>query len=363
MNTVYIGSDIYKNKAFGNNHPLSYARQASVLEICKCLGWINDNNFITSPKADIDTLLQFHDKDYVMALKKADSAGRVDKKIREKYGFGTMENPLFRGVFARAATTVGGSVEAARQALTGRIAFHPAGGTHHGMKDRAHGFCYFNDPVFAILTMLNKGLSRIAYIDIDAHHGDGVEQAFLNDGRVFTASIHEENRWPYTGKIDEQGKTMLNIAVPKGLNDSEFELLFKQLILAKIKELDTQAIVVTCGTDALLHDPLSKMALSQNALWQAVMDLVDLNLPIVVLGGGGYNPWTTVRTWVGLWGLLSGQKLPESLPKCAVDILSGFDSDLIDEEDRLNTWTKTLFDKENKGIIRNEIKQIIRQLK
>src|SRR5207344_3103305 len=104
--------------------------------------------------------------------------GNVNAEERTRYGLGTMENPLFPGLFERAATSVGGSILAAQLALEGRVAFHPAGGTHHGRPGRASGFCYFNDPVFAVLTLLRAGLERVLYVDLDAHHGDGVQDAF-----------------------------------------------------------------------------------------------------------------------------------------------------------------------------------------
>ena len=353
---IYIGSEIYRRSAFGHNHPLSYARQESVLDMCRVLGWLNDSNFIISPTADIDTLMRYHDKNYVDALKSADALGSVSVDIRKKYNFGTMENPLFKGVFDRAATTIGGSIEAARQALAGQVAFHPSGGTHHGMIDRAHGFCYFNDPVYAILTLLDAGLERVLYVDIDAHHGDGVETAFLDDPRVTTLSVHEENRWPYSGTIKDNGAGRINLPVPQGLNDSEFAYINDQLIRPICDALKPQAIVVTCGADAIYADPLSKMSLSNGALWQSVLMLKQQSEHLVVLGGGGYNPWTTVRTWVGLWGLFSGHKLPKILPGAAQTILQKFDSDLIDEEDRLPEWITRLEDQEINGEIREDIK-------
>ena len=359
---VYIGSEIYRRSAFGHNHPLSYARQESVLDMCRILGWLDDSNFIISPTAECDTLTRFHDKDYVHALKAADALGSVSVDVREKYNFGTMENPLFKGVFARAATTIGGSIEASKQALAGRTAFHPSGGTHHGMRDRAHGFCYFNDPVYAILTMLDAGLERVLYVDIDAHHGDGVEAAFLDDPRVTPLSVHEENRWPYSGKMEDNGSGRINLPVPQGLNDSEFLYIADNLIRPICERLKPQAIVVTCGADAIDADPLSKMSLSNGALWQAVMQLQASTEHLVVLGGGGYNPWTTVRAWVGLWGLLSGNKLPEILPEAAQAILKRFDSDLIDEEDRLPEWITRLEDEETRGAVRDEIKRRVEKI-
>ena len=353
---VYIGSEIYRRSAFGHNHPLSYARQESVLDMCRILGWLDDSNFIISPTADIATLTRYHNKDYVSALKACDTQGTVGVKVREQYNFGTMENPLFKGVFNRAATTIGGSIEAAKQALSGKVAFHPSGGTHHGLKDRAHGFCYFNDPVYAILTLLDAGLERVLYVDIDAHHGDGVEAAFIDDPRVTTLSVHEENRWPYSGKMQDNAPGCINLPVPHGLNDSEFAYINNELIRSTCEIIKPQAIVITCGADALDADPLSKMALSNGALWQSVLDMQKQSEHLVVLGGGGYNPWTTVRTWVGLWGLLNRQSIPDILPDAAQTILEKFDSDLIDEEDRLPEWIASLMDKENPGEIRDEIK-------
>ncbi len=367
---VFIGSNIYRQASFGRNHPLSqpslsYGRQGAVLDMCRILGWINESNFITSPRANIATLGRYHDVEYVQALQSADMAAKVPVTVRRRYNFGTMENPLFKGVFARAATTVGGSIEAAKQALSGKIAFHPSGGTHHGMKDRAHGFCYFNDPVFCILTFLDASLERVLYLDIDAHHGDGVERAFLNDPRVSTVSIHEENRWPYTGKIQDQGPGRLNIPVPQGLDDSEFSYIFEHLVLPYCESYAPQAIIITCGTDALAADPLSKMNLSNRALWQAVLQMKARTEHLVVLGGGGYNPWTTVRAWVGLWGLITGNTLPEPLPENAQAILAKFDSDLIDEEDINPGWFTRLADDiaAETGIpVRAHIKALVKTL-
>ena len=359
---LYIGSEIYRKAAFGHNHPLSYARQESVLDMCRELEWLPSGAFVQSPAASFETITHYHDRDYVQALKWADELGKASIKQREKYNFGTMENPLFKGVYNRAATTVGGSIRAAQLAMEGRTVFHPSGGTHHGVKNKAHGFCYFNDPVFAVKTFLDAGLERVLYVDIDAHHGDGVEAAFVREPRVHCISIHEENRWPYSGKLENQAEGHLNIPVPQGINDSEFAYIFDELVLPYTAKLKPQAIVITCGADALEHDPLSKMALSNTALWDAVLALQSQSPACVVLGGGGYNPWTTVRCWVGLWGKLSGQELPETLPSNARTILERFDSDLIDEEDRDEAWLTTLVDEPNHGPVRRELMRRVQML-
>jgi acetoin utilization protein AcuC len=273
--------------------------------------------------------------------------------MREKHGIGTMENPLFRGVFDRAATAVGGSYEAARLVMDGRIAFHPAGGTHHGRPGRASGFCYFNDPVFAVLGFLDAGLTRVLYVDLDAHHGDGVEEAYARDARVTTVSIHEDGRWPGSGRLEDrrEGRAR-NLPVPRGINDTEWRLLIDAAVLPVAERFAPEAVVVTCGADPLMGDPLSTMALSNLALWEAVEKVVATAPRAVVLGGGGYNPWTLARCWTGLWGRLGGFALPARLPEASRARLMALDCDLVDEDDRDPDWFETLADRPNEGEIR-----------
>ncbi|MDK9696122.1 MAG: acetoin utilization protein AcuC [Siculibacillus sp.] len=357
--TVFVGSDIYRRAAFGRNHPLAIPRVETVADLAADLGWL-EGRWHPSPIASRDLLTRYHDATYVAALAKADSAGLVTADMRSAHGVGTMENPFFSGVFARAATSVGGSHEAARLALAGRIAFHPAGGTHHGRRDRASGFCFFNDPVFAVLGFLDAGLTRILYVDLDAHHGDGVEDAYAADPRVMTVSIHEEGRWPGTGALgDRREGRARNMPVPRGINDSEWRLLVDEAVVPIGRRFAPQAVVVTCGADPLKGDPLSTMDLSNVALWEAVEAAVSLAPRAVVLGGGGYNPWTLARCWTGLWGRLAGFDLPETLPEVSRARLAALDCDLVDDDEREPAWTTTLADPRNIGSVRPEIREII----
>jgi acetoin utilization protein AcuC len=284
----------------------------------------------------------------------------VSAQARQRHGLGTMENPLFPGLFERAATSVGGSMRAAGLALEGRVAFHPAGGTHHGRPDRASGFCYFNDPVFALLTLLDAGLERVLYVDLDAHHGDGVQDAFAQDPRVHTVSIHEQGRWPYTGAADDTGGgRSRNLPVPRGFNDSELAFLLENAVLPVAYRVIPQGVVIICGADALQGDPLSSMALSNVALWAAVEELAQLAPATVVLGGGGYNPWTVARYWAGLWGVLSGREIPSTLAQASRAILEPLNCDLIDDEDVRESWRTTLADAPNPGPVRKEIHELV----
>jgi acetoin utilization protein AcuC len=357
---VFVGSEVYRQPAFGQHHPLSGPRVAAVMELCEKLGWLEPRDFINSEPASESTLQRFHSEDYIRALKQADECGQVSREARERYHIGTMENPLFPGLFKRAATTVGGSIKAAEVAMNGVVAFHPSGGTHHGRTNRASGFCYFNDPVFSIMTFLDQGLQRILYVDLDAHHGDGVQDAFCSDSRVMTLSIHEAERWPYSGPVSDRGHGYArNLPVPCRFNDQELDFIMKQAILPLTRQFAPQAMVITCGADGLKGDPLSSMALSNVGLWSAVLKLVDEVPRAVILGGGGYNPWTVARCWTGLWGLLSNRDLPGVLPGAAQDLLKSMECDLVDEEDIEPAWLNTLADEPHEGVVRPQIAELV----
>jgi len=360
---LFVGSDVYRQPAFGRHHPLSIIRVSGVVDLCRELGWFDAEQYRESPQATPEQLQKFHAPDYIAALRDADARGSVDRAVRDRYRIGTMENPLFPGVFRRASTAVGGSMHAAELAMDGRVVFHPSGGTHHGRADRASGFCYFNDPVFAVLTFLDHGIERILYVDLDAHHGDGVQDAFAEDRRVLTVSIHEEKRWPHSGLVNDRAAGgARNLPVPRDFNDSELDFLMEHAVLPLARQFDPQALVVTCGADGLAGDPLSRLALSNAGLWRAVEQLVAEYPRAVVLGGGGYNPWTVIRCWSGLWGRLSGRDLPATLPLAARDLLSGLDCDLIDPDEVPEAWISTLADAPNNGGVRPQVAQLPKQV-
>jgi len=355
----FVSSEIYRATGYGSAHPLAIARIGTVVDICQAMGWLAGRAIIDSPRASMEQLLKFHHGDYIEALIAAQKANRVTPAARARYNLGGRENPVFQGVFERASTSVGGSIHAATLSLEGCVAYHPAGGTHHGRPGRASGFCYFNDPAFAVLTFLENDLDRVLYVDIDAHHGDGVQDAFAADPRVFTISVHEENRWPHTGHLEDRAMGRArNLPVPAGLNDCEFSVLMNEAIMPVARKFSPQAVVITCGADALRGDPLSGLMLSNGALWSAVGQLIALRVPTVVLGGGGYNPWTVARCWAGLWAHISGQTIPAALPGNVRNLLSGLECDLVDEDDVERHWIETLADEPNHGEVRERIRQV-----
>ncbi len=356
----YIGSDVFRRAAFGDHHPLNIVRHAAVLDIVTALGWLPESEFARCEPASVEKLLEFHDRAYIHALQYADSAGMVESRDRYRYQVGTRENPLFPGMFERAATTVGGSILAAELALEGHVAFHPSGGTHHGRADRASGFCYLNDPVFAILTLLAAGRKRVTYVDLDAHHGDGVEAAFAGEPRVRTISIHEAGRWPYSGDLGEGlDFDAWNFPVPAGFNDVELQYLADRAVLPLIRGFETDALVLCCGADCLAGDPLSAMELSNVALWGVVESLIGLGLPTVALGGGGYNPWTVARYWSGMWGRIAGYEVPDELPEPVREMLAGMECDLIDEDEVDPRWLTTMADSPYPAAVRPDVESLL----
>lgn len=358
----FVGHEVYRHTGYGTHHPLAIPRVAPVMDLCRALDWLDDGEFICSPQASVAQLEWFHTSAYVQALRHADESGMVGAEVRQNFAIGTMENPLFSGVFVRASTSVGGSMRAAELALAGRTVFHPAGGTHHGRRDRASGFCYFNDPVFAILALLRGGAHSVLYVDLDAHHGDGLQDAFEHDARVHTISVHEQGRWPYTGAATDSGAgRACNLPVPPRFCDAELEVLVNQVLLVLARRVRPDAVVITCGADALGGDPLSSMSLSNAALWSVVEQLVALAPAAVVLGGGGYNPWTVARYWSGLWARLSGRMIPAVLPFSAQTILAGLYCDLIDDEDICPQWLNTVADQTTAGSVRPEISALCEQ--
>jgi acetoin utilization protein AcuC len=247
----------------------------------------------------------------------------------------------------------------ARLTAQGGIVHCPGGGTHHGRPDRASGFCYLNDPVLGILTWLDQGLDNILYLDIDAHHGDGVQDAFHHDDRVLTLSIHEAGRWPFTGAADDRaGGTAWNFPVPPGFNDTELRWLLHEVVLPIIRARRPQAIMLQAGADALEEDPLAKLSLSNNSYWQVVAEIMPLAPRLVVLGGGGYNPYATGRCWAGIWAVLNGEPIPDRVPPAVENILRGLVYNRAAGRNPPEHWLTTLRDAPREGAVREEVKRL-----
>ena len=361
---LFIGSEIYRGSSYGDWHPLRVPRVSTVMDLARALGWLPRAQFVTSPRAKPAALHAFHTPAYVAALQAAERAQAVTPEIRARHGLGTPSNPVFAEMYRRPATAAGASLLAGEVLRHGGTVYNPAGGTHHGLPDRANGFCYLNDPVLAIQSLRRNGARRVAYIDIDAHHPDGVEHAFAQDPDTLLVSVHEENRWPRTGALTDSGAgQVFNLPVPRGLHDDDMALIRDHLILPAVAAFRPDAVVLQCGADAVTEDPQSQLALSNNAHWAVVAALRGMAPRYLVLGGGGYNPWSVGRLWTGVWATLNDRAIPDVLPSAAQDVLRALTWDRNGRRVQPQPhWLTTLRDTPHPGTIHPDVRARVAQL-
>lgn len=365
---VFIASDIFRRSRHASGHPLAIPRVSLTVDLCRAMGWLPETAYREAQAASPEQLARFHHPDYIAAVIAAERTQSVGGREREAYNLGVNGNAVYGEVFTRPATACGASILAARLIGQGGIAYNPAGGTHHGLPARASGYCIFNDPVLAILELRALGLSRVFYLDLDAHWGDGVQAAFADDDSVFTLSIHEADRWPMQrgdsgdarpgGVGDRAGGAALNLPLPPPSCDDEWLYLIETVVLPRIADFPADAIVVQAGCDALADDPMTRLALSNRALWTTVRSVMPLTPRLLILGGGGYNPWAVARCWAGIWATLNDFPPPDRLPPPAETLLRG-----VRWQHRLgrmppDSWSTTLADPPRPGAIRPEVRRM-----
>lgn len=357
---IYLGAEVYRNSSYGRKHPLSIQRVSLATDFARAMGWLPEGSYQDSPMATVDQLARFHTRDYIAALAKAEAEQRVDAETGQRYNLGKLENPVFPEMYRRPATGAGAAILAARLVKDGGLVYSPASGTHHAAPGRASGFCFLNAPVLGILELLDQGLERILYVDLDAHHGDGVQDAFHDDPRVLTISVHEGARWPYTGKVGERaGGFARNLPVPAGLNDTELRFLVQEAILPLAAWYKPQAVMLQTGSDALADDPLSRLSLSNNALWEAVLELLDLAPRTIVVGGGGYNPWSVARCWAGIWAVMNGIDPAVDPTPEGEAVLRAITWERREGRNPPAHWFTTIADTPNEGPVREEVRALV----
>ncbi|WP_051432083.1 acetoin utilization protein AcuC [Rhodovibrio salinarum] len=365
----FIGSEIYRHSSYGTKHPLSIPRVSTCIDLCRAMGWLPENVYHDSPLATHQQLARFHDPAYIAAVQAAERTQHTSAEVRARHDLGARGNPIFPEMFRRPATAAGGSILAARMLLDRPGKVHsPAGGTHHGQRDRASGFCYFNDPVLALLTLLDSGLSRVLYLDTDAHHADGVQDALHGDPRVLMISVHEDGRWPMATAADGTvkgsardiaGGAARNIPVPPDFNDDEMAYVLEAAVLPLIDAFEPEAIVIQGGSDACADDPLSRLGLSNTALWRVVRSVMDLAPRTLMLGGGGYNPWSVGRTWAGFWAVLNGFEIPARVTPEAERVLRGLSWRHSRGRNPPESWFTALADPPRRGPLRPAVREAV----
>jgi len=273
--------------------------------------------------ASVDELTTFHCKCYVEYLQAINAIGDLEKQEETalEYGLG-YDCPLMDKQFDFVATIAGGSLAAAQCIVDGShtIAINWAGGWHHGKKDEAAGFCYINDIVLAILRLRQK-FERVLYVDLDLHHGDGVEDAFSSTTKVMTVSFHkcEPGFFPGTGRITDVGYGKacyyaVNVPLKDGIQDEQYSSVFKCIMTEVKARFRPNVIVCQCGADGLAGDPMAAFNLSPKGLGQCIQELLSWQNPILFLGGGGYNIANTARCWTYLTSIITGCTIPSDIP-------------------------------------------------
>ncbi|GHH53233.1 acetoin utilization protein AcuC [Lentzea cavernae] len=299
----FLGYDL------GGDHPLNPVRLDLTVRLATALG-VLDGVALRAPAAASDEEIELvHKPGYLSAVQAAPTAG-----WDVGHGLGTADNPVFERMHEASALVVGGSLVAARAIASGEAdrAVNIAGGLHHAMPDSAAGFCVYNDCAVAIEWLLRSGVERIAYVDVDVHHGDGVQTAFWDDPRVLTISLHQHpmSLWPGTGWAGEVGGagaegSAVNVPLPAGTRDGGWLRAFHATVPALLGAFRPQVLVTQCGVDTHKEDPLADLSLSvdgHRAIYQAFRDLVnERGYKWLALGGGGYELLRVVpRSWTHL---------------------------------------------------------------
>lgn len=279
---------------------------------------------IESEPATLEDLQRCHSAEYIEAIQAIEEAlveGRSGEddilELRSRHGFWG-DNPAFVGMFDSAAAYTGATIEAARRVRDGAaLAFGIGGGLHHALRSKASGFCIYNDPAIAC-SILRERFSKVAYVDIDVHHGDGVQWIWYDDPSVLTCSIHEEGRtlWPGTGGVEETGAefTSLNVPMEAGTTADVWIHAFEKTIMPALEAWKPEAIVLQMGTDTHFLDPLAHLLSNQQAWLRSIVRVQELGVPLVAVGGGGYNLSTVPRMWMSAILTLADVAFEDEIP-------------------------------------------------
>jgi len=330
--SAFIYCEDYDKFELSPTHPFKPIRAKLTLDLCLRYGllerpWVR---LIKPQPADFAFLAAFHDESYLKVLQAANSvnlaselwldllAGRevdsvpMDQKILQ-YGLGTEENPIFPGVYDYSALTAGATYLGAKMVASGevQVAFNPLGGFHHAGRDHAEGFCYVNDVAVAITHLLQEGM-RVAFVDIDAHHCNGVQDAFYRDNRVLVISFHESGRdlYPWSGFENEIGEGKgrgytVNVPLPQNTDDGTFVQAFEEIVPPLLDSFAPDILIAELGADTHVSDPLTHLSMTNHGYCQAVKILSEHSSKLLTLGGGGYDLYKTARSWTLAWAILN----------------------------------------------------------
>lgn len=319
---------------FGPDHPFNPLRIRMTLELCEAAGLLDGYDFTATESATESDLLTVHSLNYVRQVQQA-GLGEGDPEDLLHYGIGTSDNPAIPGVHEAGAKIAGAVLGACRTVMSGAAdhAMCISGGLHHALRSKASGFCFYNDAGVAIARLKEEqpGI-RIAYIDTDAHHGDGVQWMFYDDPEVLTISMHESGRYlfPGTGGVEEFGRgaaagCSVNVPLEPFTGDSSWLECFDAVVPVALRAFRPDIIISQNGCDGHRLDPLTHLAATTRLYEEIPSRVHDLAHELcggrwVATGGGGYDVWRVVpRAWTALWAVVSYQQLPEVVPECWIE--------------------------------------------
>lgn len=334
--TYFVYSDELQEYNFSPTHPLQPVRLKLTYELLKDYGVFDRKHMEVVPgrPATDEELMLVHAWEYINAVKKISETGEEPIKGYE-FGIGPGDNPAFKGMHEASSLVAGSSILATDLVMEGKTshAISISGGLHHALRDRASGFCIYNDAACAIASAAKKYGIKVAYIDIDAHHGDGVQWAFYDRSDVLTISLHESGRFlfPGTGFVDEVGKGggegySVNIPLEPDTYDELYLQAFEEIVPLIIRAFKPDLIVSQNGCDTHYTDPLAQLSLTTNAyerLYALIHELAHevCEGRLVALGGGGYQIYQVVpRAWALLSASIAGVALDDYTPGTWQDV-------------------------------------------
>jgi acetoin utilization protein AcuC len=313
-NAVFIYSGRLEKYSYPADCPFNTTRAGKTRQILNSMGLLSGlgRSEVAPVLADRIVLKKFHSARYLHALKTA-AKGHWDTEALYM-GIGTGDCPIFKDMYDYSALATGATLVGAKLILSGKadIAFNPSGGFHHASPEKAAGFCYINDVALACTVLAEAG-KRVLYLDIDVHHGDGVQNAFYDRSDVMTISFHETGKmlFPGTGFEEDIGigagkGYCVNVPLPIGTYDDAYMKAFKSIAPPLISAYNPDVIVFELGADTLSGDPLAHLFLTNNVYAEIIEILMRCNKPILATGGGGYNIQNTARAWALAWSVFCG---------------------------------------------------------
>ena len=319
---AFVYDDVLAQHVLSEQHPMKPVRLSYTYELLESyMAFDAAEALLVRPRpATEEEVLRFHSPSYLEAVKgisHGDSA--IDAAA---FGFGPGDNPAYDGMYEAAVWSTGASLRAVELIASGeaRSALSISGGLHHAMPANASGFCVFNDPVLAIKDLLLRGM-RVAYVDIDCHHGDGVQHAFYDTDAVLTISVHESGQFifPGTGFIEETGTGRgrgysVNVPLYPYTTDDTYLWAFREIVLPLLEAFRPDALVTQLGIDSHYRDPITHLDLTVQGFSEVVTELSRLSGAWLALGGGGYDLQAVARAWTSAYGIMLGHDLPDEIP-------------------------------------------------